>query len=190
MKRIYTRAGDQGKTSLGNGKRVAKNDPLIDLVGELDELNASLGLAVSLLGLGRELTKDVTRVQSQIFGIGANLMGAPGTSRMVREAWVVNLEADIDSWWLELPPLANFILPGGHPAAAVLHSARAIARRAERKLIKYGQGHKVGANIYSWFNRLSDWLFVAARRVNHQENVPEEVWGKDRDSRHGGASLG
>ena len=173
--RIYTKTGDSGKTGLIGGSRVAKNDARIAATGDVDELNAVLGTAVSALpsrASFRAIRADLERIQSDLFDLGA-VISAPGTKKAA--PLPKGLERSIDRMEKELPTLKNFILPGGSAAGASLHVARAVCRRAERTLLGVpAPGRPKGALIY--LNRLSDFLFVAARRVNSLARKPETLW--------------
>jgi cob(I)alamin adenosyltransferase len=171
--KIYTRTGDKGETSLFGGARVAKNDPRIEAYGTIDELSSHLGVARAAW---REAPVDAQLHQAQLdlFEIGAHL-ASPGTSRFpgVDPAHIVELEAGIDAMESELTPLKTFILPGGTLAAAQLHVARTVCRRAERLVVALGSD-EVGVIIY--LNRLSDYLFVAARFANKRLGVEDVPW--------------
>jgi cob(I)alamin adenosyltransferase len=177
--KIYTKGGDTGETSLFDQTRVSKADARVDAYGEVDELNAALGVARSHLQPG-ELAEAIEAIQKDLFGIGAMLadpaakIAARVTKAHVGDAEVARLEALIDRLEEELPPLRRFILPGGGRAGASLHLARTICRRAERRVVALGAEAHPGVIVY--LNRLSDLLFVMARAVNHREGVPETEW--------------
>ena len=174
LTKIYTRTGDNGTTGLVDGSRVAKHDPRLRAIGDVDEANSALGVAI--VALQGELAEALTRIQNDLFDLGADLATpskdddgedfAPSEMvlRIVPEQ-VARLEREIDAMNADMPPLASFILPGGSAGAAALHLARAIARRAERSAVACG-GLNPRALVY--LNRLSDYLFVAARHVNQQ----------------------
>ncbi|HZN68467.1 MAG TPA: cob(I)yrinic acid a,c-diamide adenosyltransferase [Tepidisphaeraceae bacterium] len=188
--KIYTRTGDDGTTGLVGGRRVPKSDPRIDCYGTVDELNASLGLAAAVLSAAAvpdpSLVERLRAVQGELFVIGAHLATAPDerASRAASlppppdEGMVLRLEGEIDSAESRLPPLHNFILPGGTEAAARLHLARTVCRRAERLLV----GMAIEANSTApsvtvrYLNRLSDWLFVQARLANFLAGVADIPW--------------
>jgi cob(I)alamin adenosyltransferase len=159
--RIYTRTGDQGSTGLFGGERVAKDSARIEALGAVDETNAAIGLARALLNIEPDLERMLDRIQHLLFDLGADL-ASPGQSRRVGAARTARLEADIDRLEAQLEPLKAFILPGGAPAAAALHLARTVCRRAERAVVAVGEEPE--ALIF--LNRLSDLLFVAARWAN------------------------
>lgn len=179
--KIYTKTGDDGTTGLFGGGRVPKDDPRVEAYGSVDELNAHIGL-LRCESEGRDLDPLLGRLQSALFALGADLATPPGAkaSSKIRRiapedaAW---LEETIDRFDAELPRLQHFILPGGTPAAAAAHAARAVCRRAERavvKLFSLGQGEGPGAVIF--LNRLSDFLFMLGRVLNHRAGVAEEPW--------------
>lgn len=179
--RIYTRSGDDGETSLIFGRRVGKDDLRVDVYGTVDEANSAIGAAVAYLraaepGSGwRDLIGALERVQRELFDLGREL-ATPEDRKdrsFVTAEHVQGLEKDIDQWDGELPPLTRFILPGGHPAAAFLHFARTVTRRAERLAVALGRREPVDRRLLQYLNRLSDFLFVAARLVNHRSGAPE-----------------
>ncbi|MFC3039248.1 cob(I)yrinic acid a,c-diamide adenosyltransferase [Virgibacillus xinjiangensis] len=172
MARIYTRSGDKGQTSLIYGKRVAKNDARVEAYGTCDEANSMIGLALSFLDGkqfdGKDDFVDVLhRVQTILFHVGAEL-ATPSDKEVawkLKQEHIEELEKQIDQWDKELPPLKNFILPSGHSASAALHTARTVTRRAERAAVAIEDANPL---VQSYINRLSDFLFVAARYVNQQ----------------------
>ncbi|MEZ5063154.1 MAG: cob(I)yrinic acid a,c-diamide adenosyltransferase [bacterium] len=173
--KIYTKAGDGGETSLIGGARVSKAEPRVAAYGDVDELNAVLGLAHSHVHSWAQLRERLEAIQRVLFGIGAELAtGVEGRELRGRatEEDVVALEHSIDGMEAELPELTSFILPGGGPAGASLHVARTVCRRAERAVVALGARDVV----LRYLNRLSDWLFVAARYVNTRERHPEIPW--------------
>jgi cob(I)alamin adenosyltransferase len=177
--KIYTRTGDAGETSLFDGTRVAKDDARVDAYGDIDELNAWLGLARSALG-ERDLDEELARIQRDLFAVGAELadptarIAARVTKAFITEADVARLEHTIDHLELELDPLRRFILAGGSPPGASLHVARAVCRRAERRIVSLQP--PASAMVLRYVNRLSDLLFVLARVVNKRAGVPEIEW--------------
>jgi cob(I)alamin adenosyltransferase len=177
--KIYTRTGDAGETSLFDGSRVSKADSRVDAYGDVDELNAWLGLARAAR-LDADLDQPLVRIQQDLFALGAQLAD-PGeriAERVLKaslaEADVERLEALIDRLESELPPLRRFILAGGSPAGAALHVARTVCRRAERRIVSLAP--MPDAVLIKYVNRLSDLLFVIARVVNHRAGVPEIEW--------------
>ena len=176
--KIYTRTGDAGETSLIGGSRISKTNPRIDAYGTVDELNAFIGLARVTL---EEPTLDgqLDRIQADLFEIGAELasVGDEKPFSGVGHERITALELAIDTMDKELDPLRNFILPGGCQAAATLHVARTICRRAERKVIHLRNEVSVTTVVY--LNRLSDLLFVAARWANQSQNIGDRPWNRD-----------
>lgn len=174
--KIYTRTGDHGQTSLFGGARVAKNDARIEAYGTIDELSSHLGVARAG-GIPAEVDAVLEQVQSDLFAIGAHL-ASPGTSRFpgVDPARISELESSIDIMERELAPLKNFILPGGTLAAAQLHVARTVCRRAERLVVALGDETPETLSTIAYVNRLSDYLFVAARFANGRAGVADVEW--------------
>jgi cob(I)alamin adenosyltransferase len=172
--KIYTRTGDHGETSLFGGSRVPKNDPRIDAYGTVDELNSHLGVVRSVWA-SSPLDDTLAAVQNDLFDLGAKL-AAPGNERIsgIAPDRAAALEQSIDAMEAELEPLRNFILPGGSPAAAHLHVARTVCRRAERLVV----GIQESDEAIRYLNRLSDFLFVAARFANHRHGVTDVEWRK------------
>jgi cob(I)alamin adenosyltransferase len=183
--KIYTGSGDRGQTALFGGERVAKTHPRVAAYGTVDELNAALGLAAVALA-DPELSAAVETVQARLFDLGADLAtpaGAPAGEWLLRvpAEWAAELEADIDRMTAALPPLTSFVLPGGGEAAARLHLARTVCRRAERALwAAVEAGEEVGAEAGVFLNRLGDWLFTAARLANHRAGIEERPWARRR----------
>ena len=177
--KIYTRTGDSGYTSLFDQTRVSKAEPLVDAYGEVDELNAWLGLARAA-GVDGDLDETLVRIQRDLFALGAQLadpadrIAGRVAKASLDEAHVAHLEAVIDALEAELPPLKRFILAGGSAAGASLHLARTVCRRAERRMVALTPA--VDAVLLRYVNRLSDLLFVLARVVNHRAHVPETEW--------------
>ncbi|HLL28244.1 MAG TPA: cob(I)yrinic acid a,c-diamide adenosyltransferase [Xanthobacteraceae bacterium] len=172
LNRIYTRTGDEGTTSLGNGERRKKYDLRVDAYGTLDEVNAAIGLARLHTGADARLDAALSRVQNDLFDVEADLclsQKGPGGARMtVTEAQVSWIEQEIDALNADLEPLRSFVLPGGSPAATYLHLARTVCRRAERLMVELNDkaGEGVTAAALKYVNRLSDFLFVASRYAN------------------------
>ncbi|WP_032113078.1 cob(I)yrinic acid a,c-diamide adenosyltransferase [Candidatus Paracaedibacter symbiosus] len=167
LTRIYTRGGDKGKTSLGSGARVSKSDLRIAALGSVDEANSSIGIC-RVQG-NRETEAILTRIQNDLFDVGADLCMPDLAQPALRIAatQVEWLEEQIDNLNEQLAPLNSFILPGGSPAAAYLHMARAIVRRAERDIVALNENFPLNLDIVKYINRLSDLLFVMARAANH-----------------------
>lgn len=187
LNRIYTRTGDDGTTSLGNNERRKKYDPRVEAYGTLDEVNATIGLARLYTGENATLDAQLARIQNDLFDVEADLCLAgkgPGGARLtVTHAQVDWLEAQIDLLNEKLAPLKSFVLPGGKPAAAYLHLARTVCRRAERIMVKLADNPDEGVSEPSlkYVNRLSDFLFVASRHAN-DDGAADVLWmpGKNR----------
>ncbi len=172
--KIYTRTGDDGSTGLFSGERVAKTHPRIEACGTLDELNSLLGVAAAS-DPAEAVGEDLRRIQNELFSLGAALGSRqPPPAGLPDPAW---LEGRIDAMTADLTPLKNFILPGGTPAAAQIHVARSVCRRAERCLIALGETEPVPPQAVVYLNRLSDFLFTLARFENHLRGVEEPKWG-------------
>ena len=173
--KIYTRTGDEGETSLFGGTRVAKSDARIEAYGTVDELSSFLG---AVAAIDKDIA-EIPRIQSDLFEIGAHL-ASPGTSRFpgVDSSRIEDLERAIDSMETELTPLTTFILPGGTAAAAQLHVARTVCRRAERRVVALNDESPETRSTITYLNRLSDYLFVAARFANHRAGVADVPWTK------------
>lgn len=176
LSKIYTRTGDKGTTALGSGERVPKHALRIAAYGTVDETNASIGMVRVHLGdIDPGLDSMLVRIQNDLFDLGADLCVPDRGEKLeyeplrVTEAQVKRLEQEIDEMNAELKPLRSFVLPGGTPAAAALHMARTISRRAERLMVELAAdaNEPVGAAALKYINRLSDFLFVASRHVNH-----------------------
>jgi len=183
MVKIYTRTGDAGETSLLGGRRVRKDDPRIEAIGGIDETNAALGVVrVELLRSGVALAgldELLTTIQHRLFDLGAELAAPSGTSHGVNslsDADVAVLESAIDRWDATLQPLQKFILPGGSAAAAQLHLARCVSRRAERRLVELAAAEPLRGELVRYVNRLSDLLFVLARAANVANRVADVTW--------------
>jgi cob(I)alamin adenosyltransferase len=178
--KIYTKTGDTGETSLFDKSRVSKADARVDAYGEIDELNACLG-AARAARLDADLTGVLEQIQRELFAVGARLADpsgkiAPRVEKVsVAEAEVRQLELMIDRLEEQLPPLRHFILPGGSTAGALLHLARTVCRRAERRVVSLGSG-AVDPIIIVYLNRLSDLLFVMARVANQRAGTAEVEW--------------
>ena len=177
--KIYTRTGDTGDTSLFGGTRVGKDDPRVAAYGDVDELNAHLGLARASAP-DAEIADEIVRLQRDLFALGAQLADPSGqvATKMPKAALgdddVERMERVIDHLEAGLPPLTNFILAGGSPCGAALHVARAVCRRAERSMVALEPA--VDALLLKYINRLSDLLFVLARAANKRAGAPEALW--------------
>jgi cob(I)alamin adenosyltransferase len=178
--KIYTKTGDRGETSLFDNTRVSKADPRVEAYGEVDELNACLG-AVCAAGVSADLAEVLEAIQRDLFALGARLADPSAriadrvTKAAITNADVERLEQAIDRLESEVPALRRFILPGGAPAGALLHLARTVCRRAERRVIGLGP-NAVEPILIVYLNRLSDLLFVMARASNHRAGIPEVEW--------------
>lgn len=170
--KVYTKTGDKGETSLLGGKRVSKNCLEIQAIGEVDELNAVLGMTATLLKEPK-LKLLLQNIQRDLFKVGAELAGLKNPNQIIDLEKVGEMEKMIDEFWLELPELKNFILPGGNMAGAYLHLARVICRRVERGLVVAGQTIPLRPELYIYLNRLSDFLFASARWVNFKAGEQE-----------------
>jgi cob(I)alamin adenosyltransferase len=175
LNKIYTKTGDDGTTGLGNGARVWKFDLRVDAYGTVDEANSAIGLArIHTASENKQVDAMLARIQNDLFDLGAEL-ATPDTGQKldyeplrVTAAQVARVEADIDALNAHMSPLQSFVLPGGSPAAAALHLARTVARRAERIMVEVSTrpGEKVSRTAIEYINRVSDFLFVASRAVN------------------------
>lgn len=174
--KIYTRTGDSGETSLFGGSRIAKNDPRIDAYGTIDELNSFIGLARARWP-SSPIDSELHAVQSDLFDIGAYL-AAPGSDRFhgVDARRIEELERAIDAMEKELQALTTFIVPGGSAEAAQLHVARTVCRRAERLVVALSDPARESQTTIAYLNRLSDFLFVAARFANKKHSVADVPW--------------
>jgi cob(I)alamin adenosyltransferase len=182
--KIYTKTGDAGETGLFGGPRVRKSDPRVEAYGEVDELNAALGAARALVE-DPELDRHLARIQDELFCVGAELATpheAKARSALppLEPAWAARLEAAMDAWDAELPALRQFVLPGGTRPAAALHLARCVCRRAERRVVALAAEVAVAPETLAYLNRLSDFLFVAARLANHRARRAETAWDPRR----------
>jgi cob(I)alamin adenosyltransferase len=178
--KVYTRSGDDGTTGLGGGQRVGKDTLRIEAYGTVDELNSALGVVLAS-GVDETIAEALRPIQNELFHLGSDLCileedKARRPVPRIEERHVVALEKLMDRLSEELPPLANFILPGGTAGAAHLHVARTVCRRAERIVIALGRQEQVGAWTVRYLNRLSDALFVMARYENKRRGVPDVLW--------------
>jgi cob(I)alamin adenosyltransferase len=178
LTRIYTRAGDAGETSLGDGSRVPKLDCRIGAFGTVDELNAALGVVLAEPALPELLREPLTGIQNDLFDVGADLCVPFGVTDRLRvtQGQIDRLERLCDELNAELPPLKSFVLPGGTEAAARLHVARTTCRRAEREALAADEEHGINPLVLAYLNRLSDFLFIAARSANAQTGRDEPLW--------------
>lgn len=186
---IYTRTGDKGKTSLFDGKRVLKSDKKVEAYGTIDELNSAIGLAIAEIANSKKqiakrkndlglIVRELEEIQNDLLEIGSSLAVSqtlPADQISNRPA---EFEALIDKLTKKLPPLNQFILPGGGKGGSLLHVVRTICRRAERKVVGLSKSEKVDNTIIIYLNRLSDLLFTMARFINHKEHQKEKIWRK------------
>lgn len=177
--KIYTKTGDRGKTSLLGGTRVSKNSKRIDAYGTIDELNSFLGL-VSDLEVSSERTQLIREIQSRLFTVGSSLAAendrALDFKPDLEEQDILILEQAIDAMDVSIPPLSNFVLPGGHQLVSTCHVARTVCRRAERLVIELAEMEQVEEIVIRYLNRLSDYLFVLARKQAHDLKIEEIPW--------------
>ena len=180
LSKIYTRTGDKGTTGLGDGTRVDKDSLRVEAYGTVDELNSAVGLVLSA-DLPEDVRGCLTRVQHELFDLGGELC-MPGTL-LIPDRYVDGLEAALDGFNADLPPLKDFILPGGSEAAARCHLARTVARRAERRVVSLAHNETVNEATIRYLNRLSDLLFVIARVLARRDGGSEVLWvhGDRRD---------
>ena len=180
LSNIYTRTGDEGTTGLGDGSRIAKDSLRIEAMGDVDELNCAIGMILAT-SLRDEIRATLSEVQHKLFDLGGELC-MPGYAAISADdiSW---LEQELDHYNADLPPLKEFILPGGGPAAAACHLARAICRRAERHLVALTREETLSPAARSYLNRLSDLLFVLSRVLAREEGGSEVMWRHDRQRR-------
>jgi cob(I)alamin adenosyltransferase len=182
--KIYTRGGDEGETSLFGAGRVGKAHPRVEAIGTVDELNATIGWAVTQIG--KATTRErLAALQHDLFALGAELATPPPEERRARpttpplpEGRIAEMERWIDEAEGELPPLQAFVLPGGVPGASALHLARTVCRRAERAVVGLSQSEAVTPVVLAYLNRLSDLLFMLARVENHRSGAGDVEWKK------------
>ena len=175
LSKIYTRTGDAGDTGMADGRRVAKDYPVIHVIGEIDELNSQL--AVLSCHADEKFSESITAIQNELFNIGAELtLGEV----MIKQQNVEWLEKNLDELNLSLPPLKEFILPGGGAAASHCHVARAVCRRVERSMVSLDRSVFLNKDLKAYINRLSDYLFVLARAISKQEGVDEVYWQSEK----------
>jgi len=174
LSRIYTRTGDDGSTGLGDGVRVPKEHLRVEAYGTVDEANSAIGVVLALAALPADIAAALTDVQHDLFDLGGELC-IPG-HRAITAQYTERLEQTLDRFNANLPPLKDFILPGGGPAAAACHLARTVARRAERRVWALARVENVAPEVPQYLNRLSDLLFVIARVLARHENGSEVLW--------------
>jgi cob(I)alamin adenosyltransferase len=174
LSKIYTRTGDKGTTGLGDGTRVPKTHARIEAYGAVDEANSALGMVLAVPALPADIAQALTQIQHELFDLGGEL-AVPGY-RTITSEHITRLEQTLDRLNDPLPPLKEFILPGGGPAAAACHLARTISRRAERRVWLLSESESVAPEVPQYLNRLSDLLFVVARVLARHESGQEVLW--------------
>jgi cob(I)alamin adenosyltransferase len=179
LTKIVTKTGDDGTTGLGDGTRVRKDSPRVELMGNLDELNSAIGCVLAER-LPENVASALTAIQNDLFDLGGEIC-IPGRSALW-DTHVEELDRRIEALREPLPPLRDFVLPGGARAAAACHLARAVCRRAERSLVALGRIEAVSALSIQYLNRLSDLLFLAARTINAASGSPEVIWKPGREA--------
>ncbi|WP_268542721.1 cob(I)yrinic acid a,c-diamide adenosyltransferase [Candidatus Nitrosotenuis cloacae] len=178
--KIYTKTGDDGSTGLQGGKRVSKSDLRILAYGAVDEINSCLGITLAN-GADSDVAELLTRIQNELFVAGSDLSNPDlsNTKTRITESMIESMEKSIDRFEEELTPLANFILPGGNKAAAYLHLARTVTRRAETLVVALSEQERINPICQRYLNRLSDLLFVLARVANRRDGTGDVVWKQD-----------
>jgi cob(I)alamin adenosyltransferase len=185
LSKIYTRTGDDGTTGLGDGRRVPKDGSRVEAYGTVDELNSALGVLLAAGALPEPIRQCLTTIQHELFDLGGELC-IPG-HRIITAEHVSRLERTLDELNDDLPPLKEFILPSGGPATAACHLARAVSRRAERRVWTLARAETVNPEAAKYLNRLSDLLFVMARVLVRHERGAEVLWRHDRGKPDPGA---
>jgi len=178
LSKIYTRTGDDGSTGLGDGSRVAKDSLRVGAYGTVDELNSTIGMVLASDGVADDVREALTQVQHDLFDLGGELC-IPGMA-MVHDADIERLEQVLDAFNDPLPPLKDFILPGGGMAASCCHLARTVCRRAEREVIALGREEEIRPQAQRYLNRLSDLLFVVCRVLARASGHGEVLWNHER----------
>ncbi len=178
LSKIVTRTGDDGTTGLGDGSRVAKDCARVEAVGTVDEANSAIGIVLAVAAVPDDIRDCLIEVQHDLFELGGELC-IPGHSA-IDQAYIDRLESDVEGFNKDLPPLKDFILPGGGEAAAACHLARTVVRRAERRAITLAGSESLRPEVTRYLNRLSDLLFVIARVLSRVETGQEVLWKRDR----------
>ncbi len=178
LSKIYTRTGDDGTTGLGDGSRTDKDGPRVEAYGTVDEANSAIGIVLAVDTVPDDVRACLTAVQHDLFELGGELC-IPG-HEAITAAFVKRLEQELDRLNEDLPPLKDFILPGGGQAAAACHLARTIVRRAERRVLSLRKAEPVRDEVICYLNRLSDLLFVVARVLARSESGQEVIWDRER----------
>ena len=187
LSKIYTKVGDKGSTLLATGERVLKSNVRIEAYGNVDELNAVVGFLGDHLGDPRfsDIRESLLVIQNELFDVGGELsvpLDVLDTSRqqVIQPSSVERLEREMDHFNETLPPLENFVLPGGHPANSMAHMCRTVCRRAERAVVRMSEQDAVRDEVRVYLNRLSDWFFVLSREISRRLNVKEVLWAQNR----------
>lgn len=177
---IYTKTGDKGKTSLFDGTRVLKTHIRVDSYGTIDELNSVVGVVIAHMNKGKlvSLKRELEKIQHDLLDVGSGLAMPEGMPILGLDARINEFERLIDDAMGKLPPINEFILPGGTKVASLLHMARTVARRAERKIVKLAKKEKIDESIVRYINRLSDFFYAMARFANFTDNVSDVIWKK------------
>lgn len=186
LTKIYTKTGDKGDTRLATGEKLSKSSARIEAYGTVDELNSFIGLLQDSIGEYKDfalLQTQLAKVQNELFDVGGELatpLSHLNTSRqqVVGKSEIERLEHELDAYNENLPPLTNFVLPGGHKANSLAHVVRTICRRAERRVVKMRETDEVRDEVVIYLNRLSDWFFVVSRHISVTLNVPEILWAQ------------
>ncbi len=178
LTKLYTKTGDDGTTGLGDGSRTTKDSARIEAVGTIDELNSWIGLLLAELPADEPLIEPLTEIQHRLFDLGGEL-AVPGF-QLIQSQMVSDLEVLCDQLNEKLPPLKEFILPGGSTSAGLCHMARAVARRAERIIVTLSKDESIGDDLKRYINRLSDVLFVMARQLARRDGGQEVFWKSKR----------
>ena len=181
LSKIYTRTGDDGTTGLGDGQRVPTDHARVEAYGAVDELNSTIGVLLAFRELPQQVSDCLTEIQHELFDLGGELC-IPG-SQAITAPQVERLEQELDAFNEPLPPLKDFILPGGGPMSAACHVARTVARRAERRVWTLVKLETVNSEASRYLNRLSDLLFVIARVLSRHERGSEVLWRHERQRR-------
>ena len=181
--KIYTKTGDDGTTGIQNGTRISKSESRIQAYGMVDEVNSFLGFILTKLD-AKDLENLLIKIQNDLFVVGSDLSNSDlkNTQNRVNDDMIKTLEENIDKLENDLSPITNFILPGGHEVAALVHVSRSITRRAETFVISLSEKEKINNNCIRYLNRLSDLLFVIARSINQQKNVKDVIWNPKKDT--------
>ncbi len=181
--KIYTKTGDNGTTGIQNGTRVSKSESRIQAYGMIDEINSFLGIILSKLD-EKDLENLITKIQNDLFVVGSDLSNSDlkNTQNRVNDEMIKTLEENIDKLEKKLSPITNFILPGGHEIAALVHVSRSITRRAETFVVSLSEKEIINNNCIIYLNRLSDLLFVIARTINQRKNVKDVIWNSKKDT--------